>query len=150
MSSSSVQELDDLATKAKSARSRYEPNWYLNLAYYAGQQWVFWNRGRLYEPQLEGWRVTFTDNRIIGIVRTEVAKLTRQRPRFVVVPNTGSEADIDNAMLGERILNHLWKSQDLERKQRSALKWSRITGAGFWKVYWDSSGGRVPGLRLRP
>ena len=137
-----VQELQELVRKGKAARSRFEPDWFLNIAYFSGNQWVFWNRGRLYQPQLEAWRTTFTDNRIIGIVRTEVAKMTKQMPVFTATPTSGDESDINAAQLGERIMEYLWRELDLQRKQRSALQWSRICGAGFWKVYWDSSAGK--------
>jgi hypothetical protein len=138
---SSVQELDHLANKARGARQRFEPVWFTNLAYYQGNQWLYWNRGKLYEPQLDPWRVTFTDNRLLGIVRTEVAKMTKQRPIFVATPDTGDEEDIGSAQLLERVLSHTWTEHELQRKQRAALLWSRVCGAGFWKVYWDSTTG---------
>lgn len=144
---STVAELNSLVEKGKSQRGRFEPDWYLNLAYYGGEQWVFWSRGRLYRPELEGWRTTFTDNRIIGIVRTEVAKMTKQRPVFVATPTNGDEANIDAAKLTEDVLHHLWRKLDLQRRQRAVLSWSRVCGAGFWKIYWDSSiGEKVPVL----
>jgi hypothetical protein len=138
---SSVQELDELAKKAQSVRSKFEPTWFTNLAYYQGQQWVYYQRGRLYEPKLDPWRVTFTDNRLLGVVRTEVAKMTKQKPIFVATPTTGDEDDIASAMLLERALVHVWDELRLSRRQRAALMWSRICGAGFWKVYWDGTVG---------
>jgi hypothetical protein len=142
MAESLLADLTQLVEKSKGQRNRFESDWYLNVAFYLGEQWVFWNRGRLYEPQLEGWRVvTFTDNRIIGIVRTEVSKMTKPAPDASSSPRHGTRPTSTRDARRAMILNHLWKSQDLERKQRSALKWSRITGAGFWKVYWDSSCG---------
>lgn len=138
---STIQELRDLLDKAKAGRTRFEPTWFLNLAYYSGNQWVFWNRGRLDQPSLEPWRVTFTDNRIIGIVRTEIAKMTKQRPAFVVTPTRGDDDAVANAEMAERVLDYEWGALDLQRKQRTALMWARVCGAGFWKCYWDSSAG---------
>lgn len=147
---SSVQELEALADKGRSARQRFEPSWYTNIAYYSGHQWLYWTRGRLWEPKLDPWRVTFTDNRIIGIVRTEVAKMTKQKPVFVATPTTGDEEDVAAARLSERMLQHLWIAHDLTRKQRAVLQWARICGAGFWKVYWDSSAGRQVDVLIGP
>jgi hypothetical protein len=141
MAESLLADLTQLVEKSKGQRNRFESDWYLNVAFYLGEQWVFWNRGRLYQPQLEPYRVTFTDNRILGIVRTEVSKMTKQRPTFVATPTDGDEASIDSAKLTEDVLRHLWRKLDLQRKQRAVLHWSRVCGAGFWKVYWDSSAG---------
>ena len=90
---------------AKGLKARFEPIWYLNQMFYLGDQWVFWNRGRLDRPRLDPWRVTLTDNRVVGIVRTELAKMTKSRPAFQVVPNTGEQSDLDAGETGEKILN---------------------------------------------
>jgi hypothetical protein len=142
LESTDAQGLDKLYEQAKSARNRFEPSWYLNLAYYQGDQWLFYHRGRLLEPALEPWRVTFTDNRILGAIRTEVAKMTKERPTFVATPRTSSEEDINAAQLAERVLDGLWLRLDVQRKRRAALLWSRICGAGFLKVYWDDTKGK--------
>jgi hypothetical protein len=97
---STVQDLDALTQKARAPRQRHEPTWFLNIAYLSGNQWIYWNRGRLYEPKLDPHRVTFTDNRLIGVVRTEVAKMTKQRPVFVCTPTTSAQEDVEAARLG--------------------------------------------------
>lgn len=138
----SVGELEKLLTQAKNARAGFEPVWYLNVSYYMGRQWVFWNRGRLDRPVLEPWRVTLTDNRIIGIVRTELAKMTKQKPAWQVVPVTAEDADLEASRVGEQILGYLWRHLHMRIRLMDALLWSRVTGAGFWKVFWDSAKGQ--------
>src|SRR5579872_3011161 len=108
-----VLDLDKLLTQAKGLRSRFEPTWFLNLAYYMGDQWVFFNRGRLDRPRLDPWRITITDNRIIGCVRTELAKMTKQKPQFQVIPTTADEADLEAGRTGEKILDYLWRELSL-------------------------------------
>src|SRR5882762_9319030 len=89
-----VGDLDKLAAQAKAVRSRHEPEWSLNLGFYQNQQWIRWNRGRIDQPILEPHRVKITDNRIIGIVGTELAKMTKQKPAFQVVPVSAEDSDI--------------------------------------------------------
>lgn len=134
-------ELDELHRQSKKARSRFEPQWFLNVAYYNGDQWVKYDGGRLYEPALEPWRLKPVDNRIQGVVRTEIAKMTKTRPDFAVTPTAADEEDIRAANMGERVLDWLWKELDLTRKMRAGLLWSRICGGGFWKVCWDPTKG---------
>jgi hypothetical protein len=139
---STIQDLEKLLSQARGLHSRFEPVWYLNLAYYNGDQWVFWNRGRLDRPRLDPWRVTLTDNRIIGIVRTELAKMTKQKPAWQVVPVTAEDADLQAGMTGEKVLDYLWRHLHMRNKLIDVLLWSRTTGAGFWKIYWDSAQGQ--------
>jgi hypothetical protein len=109
------------------------------LAFYQGYQWLFWNQGRLDKPRLDPHRVTITDNRIIGVVRNEIAKMTKQKPAFQVIPTTASDGDTQAARTGEKILDYLWRHLNLRTQLEDVLLWSRITGAGLWKVCWDPS-----------
>lgn len=107
-----------------------------------GDQWVFYNRGRLDRPRLDPWRITLVDNRILGVVRTELAKMTKQKPTFQVIPTTADDADIQASLTGEKILDYLWRHLSLRTKLTEALLWSRVCSAGFWKVWWDSGKGQ--------
>lgn len=135
-------DLNKLASMARGARSRFEPTWHLNYAYYFGEQWLFWNRGRLDRPRLDPHRVTITDNRIIGIVRTALAKLTKEKPAWQVIPTTAEDADLLASMMGEKVLAYLWRHLHMRNHLEDALLWSQITGAGLWKVTWDSAKGQ--------
>jgi hypothetical protein len=137
-----VQDLDKLLSMARGARSRFEPTWHLNYAYYFGEQWLFWNRGRLDRPRLDPHRVTLTDNRIIGIVRTELAKMTKQKPAWQVIPTTPLQEDVQASEMGEKVLEYLWRHLHMRDRLVDVLLWSRITGAGFWKVVWDNAQGK--------
>ncbi len=137
-----VQDLDKLLSMARGARSRFEPTWHLNYAYFFGEQWLFWNRGRLDRPRLDPHRVTLTDNRIIGIVRTELAKMTKQKPTWQVIPTTAQDEDLQSALMGEKILDYLWRHLSMRNRLIDVLLWSRITGSGFWKIVWDSAKGQ--------
>jgi hypothetical protein len=137
-------ELDAMVKRSARIRSTFEPQWFLNTAYYNGNQWVMWDGNGLYEPKLEPWRVRLVDNRIQPMVRTEIAKLTKTRPQFVVTPSDADEENVRAAAVGENVLDWLWRELDLTRKLRAALLWSRIAGSGFWKVCWDPTiGDRV-------
>ncbi len=114
---------------------------YLGQMFYLGDQWLFWNRGRLDRPRLDPWRVTLTDNRINGIVRTELAKMTKQKPSFQIIPTTGEDEDLQAALTGEKVLEFLWRHLYLRNKLTDALLWSRICSAGFWKITWDAAKG---------
>lgn len=136
-----VQGLDELHRMARSARGRLEPVWYLNLSYYVGEQWLAWDGRQLYRPSLRANRITVVDNRIQPAVRMEVAKMTKSRPVFTVTPRTGDDMDINASHLAEQLMRYLWGHLHMQDLCTKALFWSRITGAGFLKVYWDSTVG---------
>lgn len=147
---STVKDLEELHRQAKSARSRLEGVWYLNLAYYSGNQWVRWDGRNIVTPRLGPSRITFVDNRIQPVVRKELAKMTKNRPIFTVTPNSADEQDTNAAELGEQLMRYFWthlKMRDLDSK---ALLWSRICSAAFFKVFWDPSIGEKQQVIVGP
>ena len=118
-------------------------------------QWVAWSGGagiggQLYRPSLRANRITIVDNRIIGAVRTEVAKMTKNSPVFTVTPQTGDEMDLNASQLGQQLMLHLFTHLKIRELATKGLYWSRITGAGFLKVYWDSTIGESVDVLLGP
>ena len=138
---SAVRDLDELYTQSKTGRAWLEPTWILNLAYYNGDQWLAWNGRQLFQPNLRPNRITIVDNRIQGCVRTEIAKMTKNRPVFTVIPGTGDDEDVNAASLGEQVMRFLWGHLHAHEIMLKALLWSRICGAGFIKTTWDPTAG---------
>jgi hypothetical protein len=138
---STVQDLEQLANASREVRRKCEPQWLVNGCYYAGKQWVGYDGTRLYEPQLEDWRSKPVDNRVRGMVRKEIAKSTKTRPTWVGVPKDNSDDEIARARMRQRVFEGYWPRLNMTRKLRAALLWSRITGAGFAKLWWDSTKG---------
>jgi vacuolar-type H+-ATPase subunit F/Vma7 len=143
-----ISELKKKLQYAKTSQARFLSTWELNRSFYAGDQWVYWNKTKIERPVLEpeSVRVLLVDNRIIGIVRTEIAKMSKQRPTFTVIPTTAEQEDVKASETGERILDFLWKHLGLSVRLEEALLWSRVCAAGFWKVVWDSGGGKKFGI----
>lgn len=138
---SDLQDLKDTFRKAKAGRDRLEPEWFLCVAFYFGEQWLWWNKGRLDRPNLEDWRVTLVDNRILPAVSSRVARKLKNRPNFTVTPNSMDEADLDASELAELVLDNDWLALNLSTKLLQAQMWQEICGAGFWKIYWDKNKG---------
>lgn len=141
MADLSVKDLNGLLSKSKNAKSKLQADWFLNLSYFAGDQWVFWNNGRIDKPRLPDWRVTLTDNRIMPVALSRVARKLKNRPVFVATPFSADEEDLSGAELAEKILQYDWQHLNLSDKLHLVQLWSELTGAGFWKIYWDSTKG---------
>src|SRR5688500_6805626 len=80
--------------QAKSDRWKNERQWYLNMAFYFGQQNVAFKGGvnevsrdfQLYTPAAPYYRSRPVINQIRPRIRTEMAKLTAQKPSAFIVP----------------------------------------------------------------
>jgi hypothetical protein len=132
--------------KCKQSRNNIEDQWYLNLAFYFGNQYVKKaNLGsiagptRFMTPQAPPWRVRLVVNRVRPIIRTEIAKLTAQRPTAFVVPASGEEQDKAAARAAEQIWNSAYRDLGIHKMLRRTLWWGVICGNAFLKEYWDPS-----------
>lgn len=134
--------------KMKQARITTERQWYLNLAFYFGRQYVqFLGAGlggnssiKLITPKAPPWRVRLVVNRVRPIIRTEIAKLTAQRPTAYVVPASGEDQDKAAAKAAEQIWNAAYRDLEVHKLVRRSLWWGTICGNAYIKSYWDQSG----------
>lgn len=144
--------------KCSSQRQNEEQQWYLNMAFYFGKQWVTWigaqgNPGtfRLHEPPAPAWRVRLTINRIKPIIRNELTKLTKEEPQPFVMPNSADEKDISAARAAESIFEYLMFETKFNRHRRAATLWALLTGTGFFKTYYDPNqldNSKIPGKMI--
>lgn len=129
-------------TKMKNARSSFERQWYLNMAFYYGKQNVVMTRyntigNKLITPPAPPWRVRSVINRIRPIIRTELSKLTSQKPSATVIPASSEDTDLFAARAGEQIWESLYRDKKLKNVIRRAMWWTVVCGNGYIKSYYD-------------
>jgi hypothetical protein len=130
--------------KMKSARSKQERQWYLNMAMYYGRQNVILQNvsgagTRLIVPPAPPWRVRMVINKIRPIVRRELAKLTSQKPSASVIPASSDDADLFAANAAEQIWESQYQIKDVKRDVQDAVWWALVCGTGYLKTFWDQS-----------
>lgn len=128
----------------KTARTVYEQQWYLNLAFYSGRQYVnpidVPNVGfRLKTPASPPWRVRIVVNKIRTAVRTEYSKLTSSRAVPTVIPATNEDEDFMAARVGEQILKSHFHDAKFRKEFKRWVWWGAVCGNSFYKQYWDGS-----------
>src|SRR3954466_8089750 len=88
--------------------------WSRCILFLLGKQWVEWEaQSRRWAPEqhVPKWRQRPVTNLVFAVYRSAIAKLTKQRPAFdVVPPRTGDSEDREAAKLGESLLQQLWRS----------------------------------------
>lgn len=150
----SEQEQSKLLAKVKhqfdqsvQARQSIEQQWYMNMAFYFGKQWVQWVASKtasatgtqvLYEPPAPRWRARLIANKIQPMVRNELTKLTKEEPQFYVIPSTTEESDVAAARAAESIAEYLLAENKFNAERRKATLWACMLGNGFFKTYYDN------------
>lgn len=131
--------------QCKSDRLKVERQWYLNLAFYGGNQHVQFRSTQgggafdLYVPKAPYYRVRIVVNQVRRIIRKEIARLTAQKPNAYVVPSTSEDADVFAAQAGEQIWDSLWRRLKFNKTLREAVFWQSVCGTGYIKSYWDAN-----------
>ena len=116
---------------------------YINLAYYAGKQWISYDtvNRKLFEPPKNPSEIRYVGNRIKKIVRTELAKVFKNQAVPQVTPASNNDDDIDSAVIGEKICEWLEYELDLGQKDRDLVLWGLTTRICFIEPYWNTSKG---------
>lgn len=134
--------------KAKSARSSRQLQWYTNMAYFYGQQWVEHtskSRGypegfqnQLTMPKKPYYTQRKTINRTRAFVRSELAQFLSAIPSAVAVPSTAGDEDVRAAYAAEQAWQSTSETQKLRYHFSRAMWWTVVTGNGFIKTWWDN------------
>ncbi len=135
---------DKKVKQAESLRTQFERQWFNNMAFYRGNQWVAWvknpatNLGvSLTQPKSARKRLVF--NKIRPYIRNEFTKLTKEEQQFWVEPNTVEMSDMSAAKTAEAIAEYLLYVGKFNKARASATWWSSVTGTGFLKTWYDTS-----------
>lgn len=135
---------DEKFNKARQARNTFERQWYQNLAFYFGRHYVQWVASgtsadfqRLVEPPAPPWRVRMIVNKTRAIIRAELAKVTKEKPRGFVIPSTTDDDDLAAARAGDAIFEHLWRELVMNKQIRRVEFWTLLCGTSFLKDWYD-------------
>lgn len=131
----------------KTARSMTERTWMMNLAFYFGKQNVVFKQGpyailgssgSLYVPPAPYYRARPVINRVRSTVRTDLSRLTSQKPTATIVPASSDDIDLFAAQAGEQIWDTTYRMSKFRAKLRRTMFWTLTCGTGFMKNYWDA------------
>lgn len=128
-------------------KSRYEKckndiapirnQWYINLAFFKGDQYVSLLKGKLIRaPKVPG-RVRLVINRVRPTVRTEISRMTSQKPMATVKPASAEDEDIIAAEAGEAIWEYISDEKGFDTAFKQASFWVSTCGVGYVKIAWD-------------
>lgn len=140
-----VEKWDKRLKTCQQARTNFERQWYENMAFYSGRQWIVFTKSpnggfQLSEqPSVDKWRVRHVSNRILRIIRAELTKLNKEEPQFYCVPPSTDERDRLAAMAGDAIAEYILRTKYFNIKRLEAVLWTCLCGTGFLKNYYDET-----------
>lgn len=137
-----VDEVDRKFEDWRRVRSEYEPQWYVNAAFFRGYHDLRWSgidQRLISTPSVMPQRQTRKINRIFAKLRARRAKFTKNRPTWVIVPATSDSKDKMNARLTGKVLDYVWRKLRLEQKFDDALAWAEVASRGYWWFGWDEN-----------
>jgi hypothetical protein len=128
--------------QAKSARSRITLTWNMNLAFYYGNQYMEITPiqgGRLYMPRVPPHRVRQVANRIRPLIRSELSRITSQKPSASAVPASAEDEDLAAAYAAEQVWESVSNTEGLDAQFEQTAFWTLLTGTAFLKTWWDKT-----------
>ena len=137
--------------KRQEERRPLERQWQLNANFVLGNQFCGLDgRGELNDIETQYfWQERETFNHLSAMLESRLAKLSRVKPAFAVLPTTSDEKDIKSAKVAKNILRTVDYRINLTHLISRATKWSELCGTSFYKVIWDKTIGRLVGIDER-
>jgi hypothetical protein len=127
--------------KSKDAKQWRVRQWYMNLSFERGKQYVAWDstksalstlpRGDKNLPRI-------IINKIRPIIRTEIAKLTSQKPTAICLPASNDVEDVFAAKAATQIWDSLYDRLEINKEMRKVARDISVLGLGYLKVFWNT------------
>ncbi|MBE7079680.1 MAG: hypothetical protein E7371_00405 [Clostridiales bacterium] len=129
--------------RRREERRAVENCWILNLNFYSGNQYCDVTPMGLVgdDPQFY-WQSRRVFNHIAPTVDSRIAKLEKMKPELTVRAFSDEDGDVKAAMLATGVLRYVQDRVGLKSIASRVTTWSEICGCAFFKVNWNSTGGR--------
>lgn len=115
----------------------------VNMNYYVSNQWIGWNRSdrRIVTLPLEDGQERITLNKIKPRVLTLLAKHTKNKVKYDVVPASKEEQDIDAAKAAHKFLQFLWNELGMTQKTADIFMNMLVKKRCWVKTWFDAEAG---------
>lgn len=115
----------------------------VNSNYYFGNQWIAWNASarRIVEFPNEGGQERLTLNKIRPRVTTLLAKHTKNKIKFDVIPASKEQRDMEIAKGAHKFAQFLWQDLDMTAKTSSIFLNNLVKGWCAVKTWFDPTVG---------
>ena len=151
VSTDPVQGILSHVQSSKQALRRLHERWYYYVLFVSGEQWTYLDPdvGTIRPIPVAPWRQRITDNQTRGLLESMIALMLQRLPTWQATARGEEEEDRLAADGYEGLLQYDWDRLDLTQELETVLRWSLITGNGFWRVSWNPNAGKPIGTPMR-
>ena len=130
--------IDRLLNIDKNQRMHFEREWFRNILFYVGQQWIIYEKGQWRAKKMPKWFPRAQTNRFAEKANDITSALLQNPVPIQAVPATDNADDVATANIGERLIEVMMEEFELENWEEEAAKWLVLTGNVFLIPYYDS------------
>jgi hypothetical protein len=131
----------ELRQRLQKRRWLIERNWWGNILYFLGIQWIVYdtNARRWRQRKLSPAVPTPITNVFRSTLDTVKSALAQHEPRFVGMPERDDPHAVAAAQAADEYLGVILAEGNFRKAKRRNLDWLTLTGNGFIEVVWDDS-----------
>jgi len=120
-------------------RRAKEAQWIINLAFFAGKQYTYFNLVSHTLKKLKPipGRIRKVDNQIMMRVRRQISDFIKTRPTMSVVPSSMDDEDIKAAKVGDKVMQAFWQNNKMRTKVRRMAGWIFTCGNVYVDDRWN-------------
>jgi len=111
-------------------RKPFERQWYRNILFLLGNQWVIWDtlENKWRKKRLADWVPTPVTNKFASTGQRLVSVLSRVEPNWQYVPSSNSSEDIASADMCKKAETIICEENDIAQIRESVAPWAIYTG----------------------
>lgn len=138
-----LQAVEDLRSRTSHQRWLFERGWFRNLLYYAGNQWVTFDRSSrtFRERRLRKWVPKSVTNRFASTANSIAAAIENIKPDVSYRPSSTDPDDIATAGVCEKLTPVIDHETDVKTIKARLAKWTTLTGNAYaspgYDLNWD-------------
>jgi predicted nucleic acid-binding Zn-ribbon protein len=123
----------------KFQRSLFEREWFRNVLFYVGQQWIVLDKGRWRPKVLPSWFPRAQTNKFAEKANDIISTLAQGRVPIRYAPATDDETAIATAEIGERFREVIYEEAKVDEAEGDLASWVALTGNAFLLIGYDDS-----------
>lgn len=129
--------IDNVLSVDKFQRTLFESEWFRNVLFYVGQQWIIREKQRWRPKALPLWYPKAQTNKFAEKANDLISTIMQGRAPIRYVPATGDPEDAATAEVGERVREVIYSEAKIDDKEAELATWLVLTGNVFLIPYYD-------------